>query len=339
MALIEPGFEIAVQRIEFAALDARIKLVAAGRVEQAVRHIGKDRIIGTRVDSPHQVVIVRLPCAVIGSRQHHPFGDRTLGIGSDPGVFSQRTVEASRTLHGLRDGDGARRAFGQTDDSPALLARRDPCLHFDAAPDFALLQDETGDQFAAGHGRGQLDVGHAVVAPHVPARERTALPGKCPLLHSIDRFGAFIGRGKLEFSGQAHAHRAPLAIRQAQRKHRAGAAVRDQAAFVPHQFNPRRRLREMDIATEFSGDFAFRAKNGGGQTGRCPVQWNAPPGRDGETSARGLPGSIESDRINCAPVGFQFHVLIGAVADHHTNGGGTRVVVNRREQEIGRAVS
>ena len=305
----------------------------------AVRHVGEHGIVGARVDRTHQHLIVALLGAVIGCGQQQALGDRALGIDRDARVIAKVAVEAALAAHLAGDALLADRAFGQADNGPRLLAGFDPGIEFLAAALFTVGQVKFGVELAARHGRGQFDIGDPVVALDVPARGRTAEPGQRAGLHRVERFGAFIGSGKAEFTGQPGVNRTAVAIGDAQRQDRTGGPVGHQPALVAQQLDPRRGGGIVHVALQLGDGFTLAVADGGRKPGQFARKRNAAPDRDGVAAARRLAGAFEGHRRNRLAIGAELDLLVGAVADHHPDRRRAGIVVDRREQEVHRAIA
>ena len=298
-----------------------------------VRNVGEDSVIGARIDGAHQHLVVTLLGAVVRRGQDQPIGDRPLGIDCDAGLIAEIAVEPAAALHLVSHSLRTKRAFSQTDHGPGLLARDDPGVEFHAAALLAVAEVELGMKLAARHGRGELDIGNAVITDHVPARGIAAKAGQGAFLHRIDRLGAFIRSGKTELPGQTRTDRTASAIEDAQGKHRTCAAIGNQAALAEHQFNLRRSAGIVDTANQFGSDFALGATNNCGQARIFAVKLDTAPKRYGIAATRGLACTIEGDRIDRAAIDAKLDLLVGAVADRNADRRSARVMIKCREQE------
>ena len=174
LALIEATLKIAIDRVERAGFDPHVQLLTAGGVAAAIRTIGEHSVISARIDRTHQHLIVALLGAVIAGGEQILAQHAALHIDRGAGMIAQIAVEPARAFHVVGHGSRTDRTFDQPDHGPRLVTRDHPGIEFLAAALLAVAEVEFHVELAADHGRGELDIGDAVVALDRPARSLTA---------------------------------------------------------------------------------------------------------------------------------------------------------------------
>ena len=176
--LVETGDEIAIESVERGGFDANIQLLRAGRIETPRRSVGIDGVIGLGVNGPGQPLCRLFLRAVVGEGHERLTQYAPLCVECDARFVAQIAVKAACPLHGIGDGLGADRSFGETYQRPIEIAGHNPSIQLLAPCDVLILKCKLEAQRPAHHSRCQFEQRDPVVAFDGPGRARTPTAGK-----------------------------------------------------------------------------------------------------------------------------------------------------------------
>ena len=331
--LIETGLEITVERVKSRSLDADIELFAAGGIEPAERTVGENGVIGLRIDSPQHALVFALLGTVVSQGDEIFSEHPALGIKRDAGIVAEVAVEASGAFHVIGDRTRPDRTFYQADHRPFDIAGLDPCFHFLATRDLAVVENEIELQRPAHHGRSEFDESDAFGAGDGPARRTGRKAGELVELLAIELFGAFVRSAQLEIAGNPLAQGLVVAVENANGDHRPSASIGNQIGKLGYKLDPGRRGGEEDFAGKRLRRLAERIDYFSGQDGFLVEERDAAPGADGETAPLGIKRAVEGERIYRFAVDLEIDRLAAAVTHGDANSGSARIGIDTRRQE------
>src|SRR5690606_20807317 len=332
LGLVEARLEIAEHRVERAAFDPDIKLLAARRVMKPFGIVAIDGVIRRRIDRTEQRLILFLLRAVVRRGQQEAAENAALDVERGARILAEVAVERVAPLHVVRHAARAQRALGEANESPRLIARLHPRLDVGFTRGFAIGEGETGPQGAADHRRGKLDPGDPVVAFHHPTRARSAEARKLAALSRSLRTDRLIGPLERERTGNARMDGASVAIEELDREKWRGDAVGYQARLIGYDFRHHRRVGEEDLALERR--LRARSRQAHRELGGRARQAHAAPLADRILAIRADGRAFVGKRIDRSTIRCERGTLARAMPYDHANGGRARVVAGRGEQDF-----